>query len=287
MEKIIRSFLTGLFLLAFLGLLPQGAMAQETDGKIKRLEALEARIDAKLKRLEDLEARLEARLETGIQPVAARSPGVAAASGNTMRRMPLAVPSASVQAVVPGQDWEYRGGQVSFRTGYTNMDSAARSATFTGGNTERGGFMAGGALDVPLMKDPWMNNTLLGQISVDFSGLDGSTAFAVTGAKGRQSLLKIAISPKYRFDNLGEYRPWLRNVRPWIIPIGIAFLLNTPPSEAVTYATVGGTTGFGVEYVLRERFALGLAFSYNFYDRGRNDIESNHLSVGPYVGINY
>ncbi len=276
--------LIGFLCLTFVVLTPHAALAQDIDAKVKRLEALEARIDAKLKRLEDLEARLEARLEMRPQSVATRAEPVVAARGDGM---PLAVPSASVQAVVPGQDWEYRGGQVSFRTGYTNMDSAARSATFTGGNTERGGFMAGGALDVPLMKDPWMNNTLLGQISVDFSGLDGSTTFAVTGAKGRQSLLKIAISPKYRFDNLGEYRPWLRNVRPWIIPIGIAFLLNTPPSEAVTYATVGGTTGFGVEYVLRERFALGLAFSYNFYDRGRNDIESNHLSVGPYLGINY
>lgn len=283
MEKIIRSFLTGLFLLAFLGLLPQGAMAQETDGKIKRLEALEARIDAKLKRLEDLEARLEARLEVGLQPVAARSPGVATASGDGMRGMPLGMPSASVAGVVPPRDGSLWGGQVSFRGGYTRLDRNARSTTFTAGKTEKGGFLAGGALDIPLMKDPWLGNRLLGQISVDFSGIDGETTFSVTGARGRQSLLKIAISPKYRIDTLG-------NIRPWIIPIGIAFLLSTPPSESVTYATVGGTVGAGVEYVLpvmEERFSLGLQFSYNFFDKGRVNINTNHFSVGPYVGINF
>ena len=39
--------------------------------------------------------------------------------------------------------------------------------------------------------------------------------------------LKIAISPKYRIDNLGEFSPLLQNIRPWIIPIGMAFLLSS------------------------------------------------------------
>lgn len=43
--------------------------------------------------------------------------------------------------------------------------------------------MAGGALDVPLMKDPWLKNTLLGQIYVDFSGMDGRISF-VLGNRG-------------------------------------------------------------------------------------------------------
>ncbi len=145
--------------------------------------------------------------------------------------------------------------------------------------------MAGGALDVPLMKDPWMKNTLLGQISVDFSGMDGRTSFAL-GNRGKQSMLKIAISPKYRIDTLGQISPSLRNIRPYIIPIGIAFLLNTPPSNAATYATIGGTTGVGIEYVWK-RFSLGLAFSYNFFSEDRITVKTNHLSVGPYLGINY
>ena len=141
--------------------------------------------------------------------------------------------------------------------------------------------MVAAALDIPLMKDPFFNNTLLGQISMDFSGINGRTTRLLgAGDAGRQSLYKIAVSTKYRIDTLG-------NIRPWLIPIGLSFLVNSPPSQSAAYLTVGGTTGFGVEYVLAERFSLGAAFSYNFYSESLNRANTNHLSVGPYVGINF
>jgi hypothetical protein len=140
--------------------------------------------------------------------------------------------------------------------------------------------MVGAALDIPLLKEPWFNNTLLGQISMDFSGINGRTTFSITGERGKQSLYKIAVSPKYRIDTLGDFHPW-------IIPIGLSFLVSSPPSNSVSYLTVGGTTGAGIEYVLLKRIALGLALSYNFYSEDRNRIDTDHLSVGPYLGINF
>jgi len=98
---------------------------------------------------------------------------------------------------------------------------------------------------------------------MDFSGINGRTTFAITGEGGKQSLYKIAVSPKYRFDNLGNFRPW-------ILPIGLSFLVSSPPSNSVSYLTVGGTTGAGLEYVLLNRIALGMAASYNFYSEDRN-----------------
>lgn len=171
------------------------------------------------------------------------------------------------------------GGQVAFRGGYTYLTGSQHSKVFTGSGPGRNGWMVGAALDVPLMKDPFFDNSLLGEISMDYNGIEGDTKFSL-GTEGSQSLFKIAVSPKYRIDTLGP-------VRPWIIPLGLSFLVNSPPSESATYLTFGGTTGLGVEYVLAERIALGLAFSYNFYSKAQNNANSNHLSVGPYLGINY
>gem|GEM_PF-4759148 len=42
-----------------------------------------------------------------------------------------------------------------------------------------------------------------------------------------------------------------------------------------------------VEYVIANRFSPGLALSYNFYSESQNRINTNHLSVGPHIGINY
>lgn len=167
MASLVRNFLIGFFLLAFSTILPHGVMAQaadrDIDAKIKRLEQLEAKVDVKLKKLESLEARLEARLEPEVQPVVARVQDPLASSGNGHGIVSAGVTSAATAAVasasavgsVPGQDKDQWGGQVSFRGGFTLLDSPARSRVFTGGGTNKGGYMAGGALDVPLMRDPW------------------------------------------------------------------------------------------------------------------------------------
>jgi hypothetical protein len=239
--------------------MPAEGAQSDVDARIKQLEAVEKRLDAKIKRLEELEAHADARLGGASGPADSKTASAASAK-----------PS-------PGSQW---GGQVSFRGGYTHLDRPAVSGAFTGPMSEKGGYMVGAALDVPLMKDPWLGNSLLGQISMDFSGMAGRTQFAITGERGKQSLFKIAVSPKYRLDNFGE-------IRPWIIPIGLSFLVNSPPSNSAGYLTVGGTTGAGAEYVLLNRFALGVAFSYNFFSEDRNRIATNHFSAGPYLGINF
>lgn len=276
MGKVTKIILIGFFLLAFLGLMPYEAMAQDIDARIKRLEELEARIDAKIRKLEEMEVRLDVRL----QAVATETSGVVRVSADGKRGMPVAAASVSVAGAVAARERELLGGQVSFRGGYTHLDSR-NSELFTGHRTGEDGWMAGGALDVPLLKDPWFNNSLLGQIAMDFSGINGRTNRTLGGTgEGRQSIFKIAVSPKYQIDTLGD-------IRPWIIPIGLSFLVNSPASESVAFLTVGGTTGAGVEYVIANRFSLGLALSYNFYSQSQNRINTNHFSIGPYLGINY
>lgn len=112
-----KTALIALFLVGLLGSKPPEATGQDINAKIKKLEELEARLDAKLERLEKLEkldalqARIDAKLkrleeidrqfESGLQPVAARSGGVAREGGDGMRGRPLAMPAPLVPAGYP------------------------------------------------------------------------------------------------------------------------------------------------------------------------------------------
>ena len=281
MGRLARYVILSASLMICLAFMPSQVPAQNIDAKIKSLEQLESRIDAKLKRLDELEARLEARLATTPQPVAARGPGGVPAGGNGQVSMPTGIMTGSAAGAGPGGGGLW-GGQVAFRGGYAKLDGDGGSAFGTGGSNQ--GWWVGGALDIPLMKDPFFNNTLLGQISLDVIGTGNKTSGILDlDRTASQNLLKIAISPKYRIETLGA-------IRPWIIPIGLSFVLNSPPSSGVTYLDVGGTTGFGVEYVLPvlgNHLSLGLAFAYNFYPSDRNHLNTNNINVGPYVGINF
>jgi hypothetical protein len=286
MMRLIGSVAAGLFLLVISSV---GALAQskdqDLDAKIKKLEEIEARVDAKLKKLENLEARLESRLEAGIQPVAAHAQMPARSTGNGSGAAGIGLAAAA--GAGPAGHTEHESiHQVIFRGGYTRLDSPARSNVFTGPKHDQNGWNVGAVVGVKLMRDPIWNNMLMGEVSLDYSRINGTTKFAL-GETGHQSLFRVSVTPKYRFENLGELSPALARLRPWITPIGLSFLVNSPPSQSAAYLTVGGTTGAGIEYLLHERLSVGLGVTYNFYSKESNNISTDHLTIGPYVGVNF
>jgi len=99
-------------------------------------------------------------------------------------------------------------------------------------------------------------------------------------AQGKETFFNVTMAPKYRIERLGR-------VRPWIIPIGLSFLVNSPPSETAAYLNVGFTTGLGIEYLLSRRFSIGVDFRYYFYDSATIGFNENHLTTGGYLGINF
>jgi hypothetical protein len=267
----------------FMGLSLHEAAAQDgIDAKIKRLEDIEARIDAKLQKLEEMEARIETRL----QPVSAPAPDVVGAAAGGM---PHGMPSARVTgaAATNGKELEARVRhleeeslhQVIIRGGWTHLNSAAQSAVFTGPKSDKDGWNIGTTIGILLFRDPWFDNSVLGEVALDFTQVEGNTQFAL-GKSGKQSLFRVNVAPKYRLDTLGA-------LRPWIAPIGISFLVNSPPSDSAAYLTVGGTTGAGVEYVVHRNVSVGVGMNYNFYEKSSNQIDTNHLSITPYVALNY
>ena len=272
----IRTGQLAVLLLIFLAM-SGPAVAQNIDAKIKRLEDLEARIDAKIKKLEEMEAKLDVRLQRASAP----APGVQRAIADGTDGMPAAG-AASVAGAAAAAHAGHEGDsihQVIFRGGYTHLDRPAQSAIFTGSKNDTDGWNVGAVIGVKLIRDPFFNNPIFGEVSLDFSRITGNTQFLL-GKSGKQSLFRVSVAPKYRIEDFGK-------IQPWITPIGLSFLVNSPPSDSAAYLTVGGTTGAGIEYLLHRNLSVGLGVNYNFYDKTSNRISTNHLSVTPYVGVNF
>lgn len=180
---------------------------------------------------------------------------------------------------ISAQAQELMGGQVFFKGGYSHLDEPRTGAAFIG--AERGqqdAWQVGAGLDLPLMKV--LDNTLLGEVMVEYSEVANKRpTFLVTGAKAIENLLHVVVAPKLRIDALGS-------IRPWILPIGLSFNVNSPPTEGATYLSVGGTTGAGIEYVLMKRFSVGVDLRY-YFGEDVAGTSTNHLSTGGYIGINF
>jgi len=191
------------------------------------------------------------------------------------------------------------GGQVAFRGGYAHLETGRGGEVFTdalglgGENDDSDGFNVGASLDVPLLTDPW-GNTLLGDISLDYHQFSHKRVLQVTDvitdalgvtpepfneSKITINEMTIDVAPKYRFDSLGKFRPW-------VIPAGLAFLVSSPPSDDTTYLDVGMHFGAGAEYMLTDWLSVGADARYTV-GFGAASAENDVFTTGGYLGLNF
>ncbi|MCP4243844.1 MAG: hypothetical protein QF890_16855 [Myxococcota bacterium] len=71
------------------------------------------------------------------------------------------------------------------------------------------------------------------------------------------SALTVTIAPKARLDGLGSGR-----FRPFVIPIGLSFLVKSPPSNDTTYLDVGLHFGGGLDILIIDRVSVGVDVRY-------------------------
>jgi opacity protein-like surface antigen len=193
------------------------------------------------------------------------------------------------------------GGQVFFRGGYARLTEGSRSReilTDTRGNLgaagrrndDKAGLSLGFGLDIPLFKDPWLKNTVLGEVLIDYAQFsrnrvrqalstltplseDNTTRLSVTQ-------LVIVAAPKYRAE--------FGRIRPWIIPVGMLFAVNSPPSDDVTVLQPGLHFGAGVEYRLMGPISVGVDGRYNLEFNSVSNVKSgDFFTVGGYLGFNF
>ena len=174
-------------------------------------------------------------------------------------------------AVSPASAPSQLGAQVFFRFGAGFLTSGSRgngdyidARAANGANDGTSGLALGFGFNLPLMKDPVFHNTLLGEVLIDYAQFSNKTVVPVTSAlfgqpflnEVRVNQLAIVGAPKYRFDSFGK-------LRPWVIPVGMAFLVNSPPSDNSSYLDVGLHFGVGADYRLTESLSLGVDCRYN------------------------
>jgi hypothetical protein len=181
------------------------------------------------------------------------------------------------------------GGQVFFKGGYFRMDSPRRNSMLTiqDDRTDRAGWQVGAGLDLPLMRI--FDNLLLGEIMVEYGQTQKTTGAAppLAEKRGLENMLTLVIAPKYRIDTLGSRWPALASIRPWIIPVGLTFDVNTPVNKAVTNVSVGGTTGIGLERLFwHNRLSAGVDFRY-YWGPDIPDERLSRFTTGGYVGVNF
>lgn len=186
------------------------------------------------------------------------------------------------------------GGQVFYHYGKSTLDHARDGQVFTdtagntGRNSDTNGWNIGAGLDLPLLKG-FGPGDVLGEVMADYAHHSKKaviqTASALLGAPATKEVtvasLNVVIAPKYRFTGILEGK-----LVPWVIPMGLAFLVNSPPSDNATYLDVGYHAGVGVEYKVIEALSAGLAYRKTFASKD-TDVDSSYSTLDLYLGVNF
>lgn len=191
------------------------------------------------------------------------------------------------------------GGQVFFRYGMANFNEDRGGQVFTdtlnvfgeGRNDGNGGWNVSAGLDTCLIK--FGPGSIIGEIMVDYARYSKkeatqttSTLLQLDGVGTHEttdvtvSELAVVVAPKYRFENIAGGK-----VRPWIIPAGLAFLVNSPPSNDTTYLDIGYHMGAGIEYVF-DKVSIGVDYRYTIAS-GEPGFKANYSTAAVYLGINF
>ena len=78
-------------------------------------------------------------------------------------------------------------------------------------------------------------------------------------------------------DSLGRFRPF-------VIPVGLAFLVSSPPSNDTTYLDLGVNFGAGVDIELTHLISLGIDLRYT-HGFELSNTNTSYLSSGATLGI--
>jgi hypothetical protein len=196
--------------------------------------------------------------------------------------------------------------QVFFRGGYSGgesrsgevfVDTAGLGPTLGAGglNDGTGGLAVSAGLDI-MLRDACLtvpSLTLAGEIFVEHARFSKKTVpvassvlvnnivttYAVRAEKVQVSALNVTVAPKLRYDGFGM-------IRPWVIPVGLAVIVNSPPSDHTTYINNGLHFGGGLEVVPVPFLSIGADFRYT-YSFDEAETTASYWSAGGYLGINF
>ena len=204
------------------------------------------------------------------------------------------------------------GHMVYFRGGYArnNVDRQGQilptANSVLGTNDDKDGWYVGAGLDLNVSDDMFGlddNTQLVGEIMFEyknFSSLDcndncdalgGPLNALVDGAlpgvgagTGHKTVdvsqFTLTASPKIKFMK----NTWFN---PWIIPVGLAIHVISPPSDGVTVLLPGMHFGAGADFKVWRNVYVGIDARYNLTFKSLDGVDINGFTTGAYAGFGF
>ncbi len=199
-----------------------------------------------------------------------------------------------------------------FRGGYAKMEHARGNELLTAHDAVPGaplaedrdgeGWYVGAGFDHRLTDDLWGLTDIAavdGEVMFEYKNFGTSTNSLVNAAGGallgtgtiRNKITQFTLTaaPKIKFNNLGDFRPW-------IIPFGLGIHVISPPSSGVTVLNPGLMVGAGAEYRIWKDLFAGLDFRYHWTgddlkyktsDGVLHGVDTDGFTTGAYLGFGF
>lgn len=284
------------------GILMMGAQGASAAGKAAAADKSSAAgaIEQRLKMMEDQMNAMRSELGR------VRAESASSAKVNELEA------KVAKQAVATGKG-EHRN-LLFFRGGYAKMEKARDGELLAGQNSvvattagfgdptngDGDGWYTGAGFDFHLTEDVWgltdkaevfgelmfeyknfgtSYNSLISDVdNVATSALVGSNVDAWGTVKNKLTQFTLTASPKIKFNPHGDFRPW-------VIPVGLAIHVISPPSSGVTVLNPGLMLGAGAEYKIWKDIYAGADFRYHFTGDDL-DISTKNGALGKLKGTN-
>jgi hypothetical protein len=185
--------------------------------------------------------------------------------------------------------------QVFFRGGYAMLKNDRGGEVFTdtgaasGTNDGSKGMALSAGIDLALTdaNEIMGFGTLLGEVFMEYgryshNSVRQTTSALLAGTNNSEvsvSTMNATIAPKLRIDSLGV-------IRPFIIPAGMTWLVNSPPSNDATYLDFGIPFAAGIDLKFMDQLSVGMDFRYTLAFNHSNT-ENSYYSMGAYAGVNF
>jgi hypothetical protein len=127
-----------------------------------------------------------------------------------------------------------------------------------------------------------------GPVCSGITGTGGGTTLTTGGAGPYGSCsnsvtvtqFTLSASPKIKFMEGSDFRPW-------VIPAGFAFHVISPPSDGVSYTTVGVQFAVGADYKIWKDIYAGGDFRYHLTSNATDGVNVDGMTAGGYVSLGF
>jgi opacity protein-like surface antigen len=195
----------------------------------------------------------------------------------------------------------FRGGYAKMEHGRGYKTQAPETLLINNTENDNDGWYVGAGFDHHLTDDFWGLTdiaSLDGEVMFEYKNFGTGTntlialneTSAITGTiENKITQFTLTASPKIKFNNLGNFRPW-------IIPFGLGIHVISPPSSGVTVLNPGLMLGAGAEYKIWGDLWAGLDFRYHFTGddlkfKSSNGVlkgvDTDGLTAGAYLGFGF